>query len=134
MERLVQGLPVAVLGVRCSRTAEIARIARSTGHQAIWIDMEHSTMPIDTAAMICASALDLGLVPFVRRPERDFGVIGRLLDGGALGIIAPRIETAEQARDLVEACNSLRSVIALRSVPYRTLTSRRSRSANSTPS
>jgi 4-hydroxy-2-oxoheptanedioate aldolase len=104
MERLAQGLPVAVLGVRCSRTAEIARIARSTGHQAIWIDMEHSTMPVDTAAMICASALDLGLVPFIRRPERDFGVIGRLLDGGALGIIAPRIETVEQARDLVAAC------------------------------
>jgi 4-hydroxy-2-oxoheptanedioate aldolase len=102
--RLAQGLPVAVLGVRCSRTAEIVRIARSTGHQAIWIDMEHSTIPVDTAAMICASALDLGLVPFIRRPERDYGVIGRVLDGGALGIIGPRIETAEQARDLVAAC------------------------------
>ncbi len=54
MGRLAQGLPVAALGVRCSRTAEIARIARSTGHQAIWIDMEHSTMPVDTFAMICA--------------------------------------------------------------------------------
>src|SRR5271170_3724379 len=104
MERLAQGLPVAALGVRCSRTADIARIARCTGHQAIWIDMEHSTMPVDTAAMICAASLDLGLVPFVRRPERDYGVIGRLLDGGAMGIIAPRIETAEQAREVVAAC------------------------------
>jgi 4-hydroxy-2-oxoheptanedioate aldolase len=104
MERLARGRPVAALGVRSSRTAEIARIANSTGHQAIWVDMEHSTMSVDTAAMICASALDLGLVPFIRPPERDLGIIGRLLDGGALGIIAPRIETAEQARDLVAAC------------------------------
>jgi 4-hydroxy-2-oxoheptanedioate aldolase len=104
LDRLAQGLPVAALGVRCSRTADIARIARSTGHRAIWIDMEHSTMPVDTAAMICAASLDLGLVPFVRRPERDYGVIGRLLDAGAIGIIAPRIETAEQARELVAAC------------------------------
>jgi 4-hydroxy-2-oxoheptanedioate aldolase len=104
LDRLAQGLPVAALGVRCSRTADIARIARATGHQAIWIDMEHSTMSVDTAAMICAASLDLGLVPFVRRPERDYGVIGRLLDGGAMGIIAPRIETAEQAREVVAAC------------------------------
>ena len=104
LDRLAQCLPVAALGVRCSRTADIARIARSTGHHAIWIDMEHSTMPVDTAAMICAASVDLGLVPFVRRPERDYGVIGRLLDGGATGIIGPRIETAEQARDLVAAC------------------------------
>ena len=105
MERLAQGLPVAVLGVRCSRTAEIARIARSTGHQAIWVDMEHSTMPVDTAAMICASALDLGLVPFIRRCQRGIsGSLDGYLDGGALGIIAPRIETVEQARDLVAAC------------------------------
>jgi 2-keto-3-deoxy-L-rhamnonate aldolase RhmA len=104
LDRLARGLPVAALGVRCSRTADIARIARSTGHQAIWIDLEHSTMPVDTAAMICAASADLGLVPFVRRAEHDYGVIGRLLDGGAMGIIAPRIETAEQARELVAAC------------------------------
>jgi 4-hydroxy-2-oxoheptanedioate aldolase len=104
LDRLAQGLPVAALGVRCSRTADIARIARYTGHQAIWIDMEHSSMPVDTAAMICAASVDLGLVPFVRRPERDYGIVGRLLDGGAMGIIAPRVETAEQARELVAAC------------------------------
>ena len=30
------------------------QIARSSGHHAIWVDLEHSTMPIDTAALICA--------------------------------------------------------------------------------
>jgi 4-hydroxy-2-oxoheptanedioate aldolase len=104
VERLSQGLPVAALGVRSSRTADIARIARSSGHHAIWVDLEHSTMPIDTAALICAAALDLGLAPFARVPEREYGVIGRLLDGGVLGIIAPRVETAEEAQDVVAAC------------------------------
>jgi 4-hydroxy-2-oxoheptanedioate aldolase len=104
VERLDQGLPVAALGVRSSRTADIARIARSTGHHAIWVDLEHSTMPIDTAALICGAALGLGLAPFARVPEREYGVIGRLLDGGVLGIIAPRIETVEEARDIVAAC------------------------------
>jgi 2-keto-3-deoxy-L-rhamnonate aldolase RhmA len=104
VERLGQGLPIAALGVRSSRTADIARIARSSGHHAIWVDLEHSTMPIDTAALICAAALDLGLAPFARVPEREYGVIGRLLDGGVLGIIAPRVETVEEAQDVVAAC------------------------------
>ena len=104
VERLCQGLPVAALGIRSSRTADIARIARSTGHHAIWVDLEHSTMSIDTAALICSAALDLGLAPFARVPERDYGVIGRLLDGGALGIIAPRVETVQEAQDIVAAC------------------------------
>src|ERR1700704_2107403 len=104
VERLGQGLPIAALGVRSSRTADIARIARSSGHHAIWADLQHSTMPIDTAALICAAALDLGLAPFARVPEREYGVIGRLLDGGVLGIIAPRVETAEEAQDIVAAC------------------------------
>src|ERR1700722_18592154 len=104
VERLGQGVPVAALGVRSSRTADIARIARSSGHHAIWVDLEHSTMSIDTASLICAAALDLGLAPFARIPEREHGVIGRLLDGGVLGIIAPRIESVEEAQDIVAAC------------------------------
>src|SRR6195256_5913097 len=104
VERLKVGVPVVALGVRSSRTADIARIARSSGHHAIWVDLEHSTMPIDTAALICAAAQDLGLAPFARIPEREYGVIGRLLDGGVLGIIAPRVESAEEAQDIVAAC------------------------------
>ncbi len=104
IQGLARGTPLAALGVRSSRTADIARIARACGYHAIWVDLEHSTIPIDTAATICAAALDIGLAPFVRIPEREYGVIGRLLDGGALAIIAPRVETVEEAEDIVAAC------------------------------
>jgi 4-hydroxy-2-oxoheptanedioate aldolase len=102
--RLNAGIPVLAFGVRFSRTPDIARLVKASGHDVIWIDLEHSTISIDAAAQICATSLDIGLVPFVRVPEREYGVIGRLLDGGATGIIVPRIETADQARDLVAAC------------------------------
>lgn len=104
IERLNDGQPVAALGIRCSRTPDIIRIAKATGHHAVWMDLEHSSMSLDTASMLCNTALDQQLVPFVRIPEREYGVIGRLLDGGATGIIAPRIETVAQAEDLVHAC------------------------------
>jgi 2-keto-3-deoxy-L-rhamnonate aldolase RhmA len=97
------GRPQYMLGIRSSRTTEIVRIAKSTGHDTIMIDLEHSAMPIDIAAQLCATASDLGLTALVRVPEHEYGVIGRLLDGGAHGIIAPRIETAEQALLVAEA-------------------------------
>lgn len=120
MQRLAQGLPVTALGIRGARTPEIVRIAKATGHHVVWVDLEHSTMSIDVAATLCAAALDMQLVPFARIPERDYGVIGRLLDGGAMGIIAPRIETVQQAAEVAGACRfpPLGQRSAINSLPY----------------
>ena len=104
LARLRAGELTLMLGIRNARTADAVRIAHSTGHHAIMVDLEHSTMPLDVAANLCGVAADLGMTPFVRIPEREYGAIGRLLDGGAHGIVAPRIETAEQATDVGRAC------------------------------
>jgi len=104
LARLRNGQPTFMLGIRQARTTDICRIAKSTGHHAILVDLEHSTMSLDTAAALCATAGDLGLTPFVRVPERAYGDLGRLLDGGAHGIVAPRIETAAEARTIAVAC------------------------------
>jgi 2-keto-3-deoxy-L-rhamnonate aldolase RhmA len=104
IERLRRGELVTAMMIRSSRTPDIVRVAHSTGHHSIIIDLEHSTMPLDVAATLSATAHDLGLFPFVRVPERDYGAIGRCLDGGASGIIAARIETAAQAAEIARAC------------------------------
>jgi 4-hydroxy-2-oxoheptanedioate aldolase len=117
LDLLGDGRPVLALGIRHARTAEIARLARSAGFRMIWLDLEHSTISVDCAAQIASAAMDMGMEAWVRTAERDLGVIGRLLDGGATGIIAPRIETVEQARQVVAAARfpprGLRSQIAL---------------------
>jgi 2-keto-3-deoxy-L-rhamnonate aldolase RhmA len=102
--RLRDGRTTLMLGVRGSRSTDIIRVAHSTGHHAVLVDLEHSTMSLDVAASLCAAAADLGVMPLVRTPEREYGSIGRLLDGGALGIVAPRIETVEEAQTVVRAC------------------------------
>jgi 2-keto-3-deoxy-L-rhamnonate aldolase RhmA len=96
--------PVLMLAIRSGRIADVVRIAKSTGHHAVMVDLEHSTMPLDVAASLCATAGDLGLFPFARVQEREYGAIGRLLDCGAQGIIAPRIETAAEAGAVARAC------------------------------
>ncbi len=104
LDRLRDGRLTLMMGIRGSRTPEVVRIAKATGHHAVMVDLEHSTMTIDNAAQLCAAAADLGLTPFVRVPEREYGAIGRLLDGGAQGVIAPRIETVDEARTVSRAC------------------------------
>jgi 2-keto-3-deoxy-L-rhamnonate aldolase RhmA len=117
LNRLSAGEPVLSLGVRSARTSDIARMACGAGYQVIWIDLEHSSMPIDCAAQIAATATDLGMAAWVRVPEREYGVIGRLLDCGATGIISPKVETADEARLVAAACrfppDGQRSSIAL---------------------
>jgi 2-keto-3-deoxy-L-rhamnonate aldolase RhmA len=104
LERLDRREPVVTLGVRAARTIDIAKTAQATGHHLLWVDLEHSAMSIDTAAQICSACLDVGLVPMFRPPEKDYGVIGRMLDGGALGVMVARVETPEEAAEIVAAC------------------------------
>jgi 2-keto-3-deoxy-L-rhamnonate aldolase RhmA len=117
LEKLARGEPLLSLGIRNARTAEIVRIASTAGFGIVWIDLEHSSISIDCAVQISATAADLGLEAWVRVPEREYGVIGRLLDGGVTGIVAPRVETAEEARQIVNAARfpprGYRSQIAL---------------------
>ena len=104
LDRLRGSELVLMLAIRSSRTADVVRIAKSTGHHAVMVDLEHSTMPLDVAAALCATAGDLGLFPFVRVREREYGALGPLLDCGAQGIIAPRVETAAEAATVARAC------------------------------
>jgi len=104
LQRLQAGELTLMLGIRSSRTTDVVHIAHSTGHHGIMIDLEHSTMSTDVAATLCAAAGSLGMTAIVRIPEREYGMIGRLLDGGAHGIVAPRIETVDEARQVARAC------------------------------
>jgi 2-keto-3-deoxy-L-rhamnonate aldolase RhmA len=106
LDRLHAGELKLMLGIRSSRTTDVVHIAHSSGHHSIVVDLEHSTMSTDVVATLCATAGSLGMTPIVRVPEREYGLIGRLLDGGAHGIVAPRIETVEEARQVARACRS----------------------------
>ena len=104
LARLLRREPVLSLGIRHARTTDIVRLAKASGHHAIWVDLEHSTIDLDASAALCATAHDLGLLAMVRVPEREYGAIGRLLDTGATGLIFPKVESAAQAADLAGAC------------------------------
>src|ERR1700726_4061763 len=87
LERLRSGELTLMMAIRSARTTEIVHIAKATGHHAVMVDLEHSAIDVGLAGKMCSTASGLGLTPFVRVPEWEYGIIGRLLDSGACGII-----------------------------------------------
>src|SRR6202171_6251818 len=94
---------VASMTVRLVRSIEIARIASTAGFDTLYVDVEHSSFSLETTGQICIAALEAGIAPFVRVPANTPDYISRVLDGGALGVIAPHIRSAEDARAVVAA-------------------------------
>ncbi len=102
--RLQQGELALGMGLRQARTVDIAQIAQSCDFDWLFIDMEHNSMSVDTAAQICQAALAVGVTPMIRVPAHEAFHSTRLLDTGAQGIVFPHVSTAEQARALVSFC------------------------------
>jgi 2-keto-3-deoxy-L-rhamnonate aldolase RhmA len=100
-EKLARGEVVASMTVRLVRGIEIARIAATAGFDSLYVDMEHSSFSFDTTGQICMAALAAGITPFVRVP--GVAQVQRVLDGGALGIVAPHVRSVAEARDYVRA-------------------------------
>ncbi len=61
-EKLARNEVVASMTVRLVRGVEIARIARTAGFDAFYIDVEHNSFSLDTAGQICLAALEAGMI------------------------------------------------------------------------
>ncbi|MFN4276285.1 MAG: HpcH/HpaI aldolase family protein [Ferrovibrio sp.] len=81
-----------------------AEALMQAGWDSVTIDMQHGTADYADLLSLLPIIEKAGAAPFVRVPWLDEAAIMRALDAGALGIIAPMIETAKDARRLVAAC------------------------------
>ncbi|TMH23846.1 MAG: aldolase [Betaproteobacteria bacterium] len=102
-DKLARNELVLSMTVRLVGTVEIAGIARTAGFDSIYIDVEHSSFSLDTTGQICMASLAVGITPFVRVPSIAPDFISRVLDGGALGVIAPHIQSPQDAARVVRA-------------------------------
>ena len=81
-----------------------AEVIAQCGFDSVTVDMQHGVQ--DYQSMVqCFQAMDKHPVTkLVRVPWNEPGIIGKALDGGAWGIIAPMINSREQAEAMVSAC------------------------------
>ncbi|MFC7738386.1 HpcH/HpaI aldolase/citrate lyase family protein [Roseomonas sp. GCM10028921] len=100
--RLHAGEPALGISVRMVRSADIAHIARGSGHDFLFIDTQHAVFGLETIIHLAQAADALGIAPIVRVRGVDDPDVSLLLDNGVTGIVFPDISTVAQARRAVE--------------------------------
>ena len=82
-------------------TPGIARLCANAGAEFVMYCMEHTGAGFETLKPQFALCRAIGVTPLVRVPATEYHFIARALDVGALGVMVPMVDTAEQAQRIV---------------------------------
>lgn len=85
-------------------TTGIGRLTAEAGSEFAIYDMEHTGWSVETIRMLIATTVSTDMVPMVRVPATEYHFLARVLDMGAMGVMVPMVESAEQARVIVNSC------------------------------
>ena len=100
-QRLQQGDVVLGQMVLELFTPGIGPMLAACGMEFVIFDMEHGRCDISLLAEMIASCRGSDIVSIARVPDVSYNPLSRILDIGARGVMVPRVETREQAQDIV---------------------------------
>jgi 2-keto-3-deoxy-L-rhamnonate aldolase RhmA len=83
------------------RQPSVMTLLAHAGLDFVIIDNEHGPFSVETIADLSRAARVVGLTPIVRPPEIGYAAITQPLDGGAQGVMLPRVTTPEQVIEAV---------------------------------
>ncbi len=104
LERLKCGEICLSAGVRHAFGPDIAKILAAAGFDVMMLDFEQTGIDYREAGQAAVAGIEAGIAPLVRVADFGLDSIGRALMAGALGIVAPHVETAEEAAEIVKHC------------------------------
>ncbi len=81
-----------------------AEVMAHAGWDSITIDMQHGVVDYQAAVTMLQAISTTATPPTARVPWLEPGIIQKMLDAGAMGIICPMINSAEEAEKFVGAC------------------------------
>ncbi len=121
-DKMEQGKPVVGIFVLLADSS-VSEIAGYAGCDFVWIDSEHGMMDRREIYHHVLAAQSAGACAFVRVPGVEYYQIKNTLDMGPDGIIFPFVNSAETARQAVEACTypadgGKRGIGPLRAIKY----------------
>ena len=82
-------------------TPGIGPMLDACGLDFVIFDMEHGRCDLALLSEMIASCRGSGIFPMARVPDVNFSPLSRTLDIGARGVMVPRVETRQQAEDIV---------------------------------
>ncbi|MDZ4165933.1 MAG: aldolase/citrate lyase family protein [Smithellaceae bacterium] len=101
MRQLREGKKKVGTMVRMVRNPASAWMAHQAGLDFIMLDLEHGPFNMETVEDVFKVGRALHLGCLVRVPELSKAYVSRIMDAGATGVMAPMLETKEQAERLV---------------------------------
>ena len=84
-------------------TPRVMRILAATGVDFALFDLEHTGWDAGSLRTLYATGLGTGVYPITRVVRAQYTLIAAALDAGSRGIMAPMLESADEARLLVES-------------------------------
>jgi 4-hydroxy-2-oxoheptanedioate aldolase len=81
-----------------------AEVMAHQGYDSLTVDLEHGLVDFQAAIPMLQAISTTDVVPLARAPWNEPGIIMKLLDAGAYGVICPMVETAEECGRFVGAC------------------------------
>jgi 2-keto-3-deoxy-L-rhamnonate aldolase RhmA len=102
-QRLAKGELALGFGVHHLRGSAVGMLAAAAGYDWLFIDMEHGATSVQEATQIAIAALGQGITPIVRVCKDAVFEGTRALDNGAMGVVVPHIDTAEEAKAVAAA-------------------------------
>src|SRR5690625_5009825 len=81
-----------------------AEVMAHQGWDSLTIDLQHGMIDYQAAIPMLQAISTTSTVPMVRVPWLEPGILMKVLDAGAYGVICPMISTREDAERLVAAC------------------------------
>ncbi len=81
-----------------------AEVMAHQGFDWLCIDMQHGVIDYAVAVTMLQAISTTETIPFVRVPWNEPGIIGKMLDAGAYGVVIPMVNSREEAQAAVGAC------------------------------
>ncbi len=81
-----------------------AEVMAQGGWDSVTVDMQHGVQDYQTMVACFQAMQSHPVLPMVRVPWNEPGIIGKVLDAGAYGVICPMINTKAEAEAFVSYC------------------------------
>jgi 4-hydroxy-2-oxoheptanedioate aldolase len=81
-----------------------AEVMANAGYDSLTLDLQHGLLDYTTAVPMLQAISTTDVIPLARVPWNEPGIIMKLLDAGAYGIICPMINTKDECERFVGAC------------------------------
>src|SRR5258708_27444051 len=78
-----------------------AEVIAQCGFDSVTVDIQHGVQDYQSMVQCFQAMNGHPVTPMVRVPWNEPGIIGKVLDGGAYGVICPMINTPQEAGHLV---------------------------------